>query len=321
MPTRPHFQRAGRARPQSAGAADRDRLSLRSRFAASSPCPAQFAGYLAPMLVGPEARIADAAAHAGLDLSRIELIDTPDDPSAAAHRAVELVREGRGPRADQGQPDPDDLMRAVAAPGTGLRAERRLSHAYFVDVPGFGRSIPALRCGAEHRAEPRGQARHRAEHDRSRAGLGMPRPQVAVLAAVEGVTPALPATGDAAALAKMAAQGMIRGADRGRSDDCRQRAVHGRGAGQRRRRSRGRPCRRADRPRSGVRIADAAHADRRCAARSPPASCSARKSRSCWPAATTRWRCAWRPACWPRSSLLRKRSTRPATMAGFAVAA
>jgi phosphate acetyltransferase len=41
--------------------------------------------------------------------------------------------------------------------------------------------------------------------------LGIKTPQVAVLSAVEGVTPALPATGDAAALAKMAAQGMITG--------------------------------------------------------------------------------------------------------------
>ena len=40
----------------------------------------------------------------------------------------------------------------------------------------------------------------------------MTTPQVAVLAAVEGVTAALPATGDAAALAKMAVQGLISGA-------------------------------------------------------------------------------------------------------------
>jgi phosphate acetyltransferase/phosphate butyryltransferase len=42
--------------------------------------------------------------------------------------------------------------------------------------------------------------------------IGIAAPQVAVLAAVEGVTAALPATGDAAALAKMAVQGLINGA-------------------------------------------------------------------------------------------------------------
>ncbi len=30
-------------------------------------------------------------------------------------------------------------MRAVAAPESGLRGERRLTHAYFVDVPDFAR--------------------------------------------------------------------------------------------------------------------------------------------------------------------------------------
>lgn len=210
MPTRPHFQRlVERVRNLPAlptaivYPCDRDSLQV--------ALSGQFAGYLAPILVGPEARIADAAAHAGLDLSRIELIDTPDDPSAAAHRAVELVREGRVRALIKGSLYPDDLMRAVAAPGTGLRAERRLTHAFFVDVPGFGRSF--LLSDAVLNIVPNLAAKRDIVQnaiDLAQA-LGMPRPQVAVLAGVEGVTPALPATGDAAALAKMAAQGMISG--------------------------------------------------------------------------------------------------------------
>src|SRR4051812_30554675 len=76
----------------------------------------QFAGYLAPVLVGPEGRIADAAAHAGLDLSRIERVDTPDDPFAAAQQAVLLARNGEVRALIKGSLYPDDLMRAVAAP-------------------------------------------------------------------------------------------------------------------------------------------------------------------------------------------------------------
>ena len=44
------------------------------------------------MLVGPEGRIADAAAQAGLDLARVAIVDTPDDPFLAAQRAVALLR-------------------------------------------------------------------------------------------------------------------------------------------------------------------------------------------------------------------------------------
>ncbi|MGH8800278.1 MAG: bifunctional enoyl-CoA hydratase/phosphate acetyltransferase [Casimicrobiaceae bacterium] len=210
MPTRPHFQRlVERARNLSAlptaivYPCDRDSLQV--------ALSGQFAGYLAPVLVGPEARIADAAAHAGLDLSRIELIDTPDDPSAAAHRAVELARETRVRALIKGSLYPDDLMRAVAAPGTGLRGERRLTHAFFVDVPGFARSFllsDAVLNIAPNLAAKRDIVQNAID---LALALGTPKPQVALLAAVEGVTPALPATGDAAALAKMAAQGMISG--------------------------------------------------------------------------------------------------------------
>jgi phosphotransacetylase len=172
----------------------------------------EFAGYLAPVLVGPEARIADAAAQAGLDLSRMERVDTPDEPFAAAQQAVVLARNGEVRALIKGSLYPDDLMRAVAAPDSGLRSERRLTHAYFVDVPNFVRPFvlsDAVLNIAPTLAAKREIVQNAIELARA---VGMTKPQVAVLAAVEGVTAALPATGDAAALAKMAVQGLINGA-------------------------------------------------------------------------------------------------------------
>jgi phosphate acetyltransferase len=171
----------------------------------------QFAGYLSPVLVGPEARIADAAAHAGLDLARVTVVDTPDEPFVAAQRAVALARDGTVRALIKGSLYPDDLMRAVAAPDAGLRGEHRLTHAFFVDVPGFAR--PFILSDAVLNIVPNLAAKREIVQnaiDFAHA-LGNPNPQVALLAAVEGVTPALPATGDAAALAKMASQGLITG--------------------------------------------------------------------------------------------------------------
>lgn len=172
----------------------------------------QFAGYLAPVLVGPESRIAEAAAQAGLDLSRIELIDTPDEPFAAAQRAVALAKNGDVRALIKGSLYPDDLMRAVATPESGLRGERRLTHAFFMDVPGFARPLvlsDALLNIAPALAAKRDIVQNAIDFAHA---LGIAMPLVAVLSAVEGVTPALPATGDAAALAKMAVQGMLTGA-------------------------------------------------------------------------------------------------------------
>ena len=171
----------------------------------------QFAGYISPVLVGPEARIAEAAAQAGLDLARIELVDTPDDPYAAAQRAAALAKSGTVRALVKGALYPDDLMRAVVAPEAGLRGERRLSHAYFVDLPDFPRPFvlsDALLNIAPNLAAKREIVQNAIEFAQS---LGIASPRVAVLAGVEGVTPALPATGDAASLVKMAAQGMITG--------------------------------------------------------------------------------------------------------------
>jgi len=211
MVTRPHFQRlVDRVRnlpPLPAAVVfpcDRDALQM--------ALSGQFAGYLAPVLVGPDKRIAEAAAVAGLDISRVEVVDTSDDPFAAAQRAAALARNGEVRALIKGSLYPDDLMRAVATPESGLRGERRLTHAYFVEVPGLPRAfvlsdaalniLPTL-------AAKRDIVQNAIEFAQA---LGVPTPNVAILSAVEGVTPALPATGDAAALAKMAAQALITGA-------------------------------------------------------------------------------------------------------------
>jgi phosphate acetyltransferase len=210
MATRPHFQRqVERVRNLPALQAavvypcDRDSLQI--------ALSGQFAGYLSPVLVGPEGRIADAAAQSGLDLARVAIVDTPDDPFLAAQRAVALARTGEVRALIKGSLYPDDLMRAIAAPEGGLRGEHRLTHAFFVDVPGFVR--PFLLSDALLNIAPNLAAKREIVQnaiDFAHA-LGNPNPQVAVLSAVEGVTPALPATGDAAALVKMAAQGLISG--------------------------------------------------------------------------------------------------------------
>src|SRR4030095_14126060 len=95
MPMRPQFQRLVekiRMRPPvPAGIVhpcDSDSLQLALSGA--------FAGYLAPLLVGPEGRIRDAAAKAGLDISRLSIVDTAGAPPASGGRAagIALQREG-----------------------------------------------------------------------------------------------------------------------------------------------------------------------------------------------------------------------------------
>lgn len=183
---------------------DRDSLQLALSGA--------FAGYLAPLLVGSEPRIRDAAAKAGLDISRFTIIDAPGDPRAAGIRAAELARDGRVAALVKGNMSDGDLLAPVAAPESGLRTERRLSHAYFVDLPSRPNGIlvaDALLNVAPNLAAKKDIVLNTID---LAAALGIVAPNVALLAAMDVVTPAFPSTGDAAALKTMAAHGMFRGA-------------------------------------------------------------------------------------------------------------
>ena len=211
MPVRPHFQRLVekiRMRPPLVAAiaypCDRDSLQMALSGA--------FAGYLAPLLVGPEARIRDAALKAGLDISRLTVVDTPDQPRAAGARAAELAREGAVSALIKGGMSDGDLLAPVAAAESGLRTERRLSHAYFLDLPGRANGMllaDALLNIAPNLAAKKDIVANTVELAHA---LGIATPAIALLAALDYVTAAFPSTGDAAALKAMGAQGLFRDA-------------------------------------------------------------------------------------------------------------
>ena len=99
-----------------------------------------------------------------------------------------------------------DLLAPVAAPESGVRTERRLSHAYFLDLPGRANGMllaDALLNIAPGLAAKKDIVANTVELARA---LGMAAPSVALLAAMDYVTAAFPSTGDAAALKTMGAQ-------------------------------------------------------------------------------------------------------------------
>jgi phosphate acetyltransferase len=171
-----------------------------------------FAGYLNPTLVGPEARIRDVAAKSGLDISRLPLVDTADDPRAAGVRAAELARDGLVSALVKGNLSNEELLAPVVAPESGLRTERRLTHAYFLDIPGQQRGL--LLSDAHMNVTPNLAAKRDIVQNSIQLAiaLGLTTPNVALLAAMDGPAPAFRSTTDAVALKAMAMQGMFRGA-------------------------------------------------------------------------------------------------------------
>jgi len=167
-------------------------------------------GLIIPILVGPFKKIDQVATEAGIDLGIPQIEDVPHSHTAAV-RAVELVREGRAEILMKGSLHTDELMSAIVAREIGLRTNRRISHAFLMDVPTYHKVLvvtdaainisPSLEDKVDICQNAIDLAR----------SLGVERPKVAILAAVETVTSKMPATIDAAALCKMADRGQITG--------------------------------------------------------------------------------------------------------------
>jgi phosphate acetyltransferase len=163
-----------------------------------------------PVLIGPIAKIRKAAASSNHHLDGIEVVDTPHS-HAAADKAVAMARSGEVEALMKGALHTDELMAAVVRPDTGLRTERRVSHVFVLDVPHYPK--PLLLTDAAINIYPTlDDKRDIVQNaiDLARA-LGIVTPKIAILSAVETVTPKITSTVDAAALCKMADRGQITG--------------------------------------------------------------------------------------------------------------
>lgn len=163
-------------------------------------------------LIGPRAKIEAAAKTLGAKLDGVEIVDAPHS-HAAADQAVELVRQGHIEALMKGALHTDEFMTAVLRDGVGLRTDRRMSHVFVIDAPTYYK--PLFITDAAINIAPSLDVKRdivRNAIDLAHA-LGLVRPKVAILAAVETVEARMPATIDAAALCKMADRMQIEGAD------------------------------------------------------------------------------------------------------------
>jgi len=168
-------------------------------------------GLIQPLLVGPAESIKRTATAAGIDPGAIEIIDTPHSQASAA-TAVQLIREGRAEILMKGSLHTDELMAAVVSREGGLRTGRRISHVFIMDIPTYHKPL-IITDGAINIAPTLEDKADICQNAIDLAvSLGLEKPKVAILAAVEVVTTKMPATIDAAALCKMAERGQIKGA-------------------------------------------------------------------------------------------------------------
>jgi phosphate acetyltransferase len=167
-------------------------------------------GLIAPILVGPAAKIQEIATKHSIQLGKTRVVDAPHSHAAAA-KAVELVRQGEAELLMKGSLHSDELLSAVIAKETGLRTGRRISHVFIMDVPTYHKVL-IVTDAAINIAPGLEDKVHICQNAIDLAlTLGVKKPKVAILAAVETVNSKMQATLDAAALCKMADRKQITG--------------------------------------------------------------------------------------------------------------
>jgi phosphate acetyltransferase len=164
---------------------------------------------IVPVLVGPEAKIRAAAEQAKLDLSGYQLVSTEHSHAAAA-QAVALARDHKVEALMKGSLHTDEFMAAIVHEEK-LRTDRRMSHVFVIDCPDYPR--PLFVTDAAINIYPTLEDKVDIVQNAIELAhaLGVERPKVAILSAVETVTSKIKSTIDAAALCKMADRGQITG--------------------------------------------------------------------------------------------------------------
>lgn len=171
---------------------------------------AQEEGIIEPVLVGDQATIEKMAKEIGFDLGTARVINEPDTRDAGK-RAVKLVRDGEAEALMKGNISTGPLLKAVLDKEIGLRKGNTLSHIALFESPYYHKLLcvtdAAMNVAPEF-AEKVDMINNAVEAFHK---LGIEKPKVAVVGAVEVVNPKMEATMHGALLAQMNKRGQIKG--------------------------------------------------------------------------------------------------------------
>jgi phosphate butyryltransferase len=168
------------------------------------------AGVVKPLLIGRRAQIESLVERLGLSGFRPDIVECGDD-AGAVELAVRSVRSGQAQMLMKGLVSTGTFLKGVLNKEFGLRQRPLLSHVALYEAPDPQRLV-LFTDVAMNIAPDLAQKVQILENAVSLAHrLGIERPRVAAVAAVETVNPEMPATLEAASLAKMADRGQIKG--------------------------------------------------------------------------------------------------------------
>ncbi|MFD3155682.1 phosphate butyryltransferase [Haloimpatiens sp. FM7330] len=162
------------------------------------------------ILVGNKEEILSIGLKIGMKMEDYTIVDEKD-PRKAALKAVELVSTGKADMVMKGLIDTANFLRAVLNKQVGLRTGKLMSHVSVFEIPGFDRLLFLTDAAFNMYPELKEKVDIINNSVKVAHAVGLECPKVAPICAVEVVNPNMPATLDAATLAKMSDRGQIKG--------------------------------------------------------------------------------------------------------------
>jgi len=169
-------------------------------------CDAAKKGIVEPVLVGNVDEIKSIAAKNNLDISNYEMISA-DDLVDAARKSVELVSTGKADFVMKGLIDTAILLKAVLDKEIGLRTDSQLSHVMVYELPAYHKLIYLTDGGMNIAPDLNAKVKITKNAVHVVKAMGVDTVKVACLAAKEKVNEKMPATVDAAELARLSQSG------------------------------------------------------------------------------------------------------------------
>ena len=186
-------------------AAPEDKASL------EAICSAVEDGIAKAIFVGNQKHIEEEMKSLGLSSYKNIDFQPVDTHVQSAVKAVELVKNGSAQLLMKGTLHTDEILRAVLDKNVGLRTNRLLSHALIFELPGYHK-LMALTDAAMNIAPDLSQKVQILQNSAEFMAIlsDSEKIKAAILAAVETVNLKMPATLDAAYIAKMSQRGQIK---------------------------------------------------------------------------------------------------------------
>lgn len=169
-------------------------------------------GIVEGILVGDEKTIKEICEQEKIDVNKFSIVQEADEVKAA-NKAVSLINEGKADFIMKGLVSTDKYMRAILNKETGLLPPKAvLSHVVVMEFQNYHKLLVATDVAVIPAPDLNQKIALTNYVIGVSKALGIETPKVALIAATEQMSYAMPACVDAAIIAKMAERGQIKGA-------------------------------------------------------------------------------------------------------------